>query len=448
MAKFQYMTAPPSITTMPKGFAYILSNEALERFSFYGTRCILTVFMTKYLLDKSGQSAVMTPEETKTYFHFFVAAVYFMPFVGSLLSDIWLGKYKTILIFSILYCFGFFTLAFDNTRTGLMLGLGLIAIGSGVIKPCISANVGDQFGQSNKNLIERAYSWFYFAINFGAFFSSILCPILLNKFGPKIAFGVPAVFMTLATFSYWLGRKKFVHIPAAGFGFIKETVSKEGLAAIGKLSILFFFISMFWSLFDQMDSAWVLQAEKMDRTIFGYELLPSQIVSINPLLIMCLAPLFTYLIYPSLSKIFKVTPLRKISIGLFVAAAVFAISALIETKISAGLRPSILWMLLAYVVLTSSEVMVSITCNEFSYTQAPKTMKSFINALFFLSITLGNVFTAVVNKVIQNADGTSKLAGPKYFWFFASMMGITAILFVFAAMKYKEKSYIQENAQK
>jgi POT family proton-dependent oligopeptide transporter len=124
----------------------------------------------------------------------------------------------------------------------------------------------------------------------------------------------------------------------------------------------------------------------------------------------------------------------------------FVIAAMIEGKISAGSRPSVGWLFLAYVFLTSAEVMVSITCLEFSYTQAPKKMKSFIMAVFFLSITLGNVFTAVVNVFIRNPDGTSKLSGPSYFWFFTAVMFVTAILFVPVSARYKVKEYLQDES--
>jgi len=444
MAKTEYITAPLPSKKMPAGIPYILVNEAAERFSFYGMRCILVFFMTHLLLNAGGQPAPMTPEQSKTWFHLFVSAVYFTPLFGALISDIWLGKYRTILYFSVLYCFGFFALAFNHTRLGLAAGLILIAIGSGVIKPCVSANVGDQFGKTNKHLMAKVYSWFYFAINLGAFISNLLVPELLDRYGPTVAFGVPCAFMVLATIAFWLGRKKFVHIPRGGIEFVKECFSGEGIRAIGKLCIIYFFVAPFWALFDQMDSAWMLQAEKMNRNWLGHEWLPTQIVALNPLMILILIPVFSYVIYPAINKIFPLTALRKIGLGLFLAASPFIVSALIEAEIVADGTPSIGWMVLAYALLTSAEIMVSITCLEFSYTQAPKKMKSFIMAVFLLSISLGNAFTAIVNAFIQNEDGTSKLAGPSYFWFFTIVMLVTAVIFIFVARGYKEKSYIQD----
>ncbi len=109
-----------------------------------------------------------------------------------------------------------------------------------------------------------------------------------------------------------------------------------------------------------------------------------------------------------------------------------------------GFKPSVGWLFLAYIILTAAEVMVSITCLEFSYTQATKKMKSFIMAVFLLSISLGNAFTALVNKFIQNSDGTSKLEGPSYFWFFVIVMAVTAVLFIPVAARYKVKDHIQD----
>ena len=446
MAKRQLLTAPIASEKMPAGVPYILTNEAAERFAFYGSRCILVYFMTHLLRSAEGHLDLMTPEQSKTWFHLFVSAVYFTPLIGALISDIWLGKYRTIFWFSILYCVGFFTLAADHTRLGLVVGLGLIAIGSGVIKPCVSANVGDQFGTTNKHLMNRIYNWFYFAINLGAAIGNALVPELLGPYGPTVAFGVPLALMVLATFVFWLGRERFVHIPRAGVGFVRECLSGEGLRALGRLAVIYALVAPFWALFDQMDSAWVLLAEKMNRQWLWHDWKSSQIVVANPVLILVLIPAFSYVIYPAINRVFKLTPLRKIGIGLLVMTLPFIVAAAIESRIATGIKPSVAWLFLAYIFLTSAEVMVSITCLEFSYTQAPRKMKSFIMAVFFLSITLGNAFTAAVNVFIQNPDGTSKLPGASYYWFFVGVMAVTAVLFIPVANLYKPKEYIQDES--
>ena len=440
----EYLTAPVPRTNMPGGIPYIVANEAAERFSFYGMRAILVVFMTQYLLDSSGTLDTMSEEDAKGWYHLFVSAVYLTPLLGALLSDGLLGKYRTIILLSLVYCAGHFVLALDDTRWGLAVGLGLIALGAGGIKPCVSSHLGDQFGTSNHGLLARAFSWFYFAINLGAFVSSLATPWLLQQYGSAVAFGLPGVLMLTATLVFWAGRNKFVHVPAGGRRFLKEAFSRTGLGALGRLTVVYLFIAVFWALFDQTGSSWVLQAGQMDCLLFGVELLPAQIQAANPLLVMLLIPIFSYGVYPAIDRVFTLTPLRKIAIGLFVAAAAFAIPTVIQSSIDQGGSPSIAWQLLAYVVLTAAEVMVSITCLEFSYTQAPKTMKSFVMAFFMLSISLGNLFTSAVNFFIQEPDGSSKLEGAEYFLFFTLLMLVTAVLFMLLARFYRGKTYINE----
>ena len=438
-----HKTTPDQTTNLPSGIPYIIGNEAAERFSYYGMRTILVIFMTQYLMNSSGQLDVMTPDQAKSWYHTWSSAVYFFPLVGAILSDWLWGKYKTIIILSVVYCLGHLCLALDETRLGLSIGLTLIAIGSGGIKPCVSAHVGDQFGKLNSTLLEKVFGWFYFAINFGAFFSTLATPILLEKYGPSVAFGVPGILMFIATVFFWMGRNKFVHIPAGGIDFVKESFSGEGLSAILRLGVIYLFVAMFWALYDQTGSSWVLQAKNMDLNFMGMQWLPAQVQAINPILILLYIPIFAYGVYPLINKFFPLTPLRKISIGFFLTAISFTIPALIEKWIAAGETPSIAWQLFAYAVITAAEVMVSITCLEFSYTQAPKRMKSLIMAIFLCSVSLGNAFTAAVNFFIQNPDGSSKLTGSSYYMFFAALMLLTSFVFIGFAKMYQGKQYIQ-----
>ncbi|QDU82934.1 Dipeptide and tripeptide permease A [Planctomycetes bacterium Pla163] len=411
----QHLTAPVPSTKLPKGIPYIIGNEAAERFSFYGMKAVLTVFMVSYLHLMGSQALEPMPEaQAEANFHYFTAAVYFTPFLGALLADILFGKYRTIITLSLVYCMGHGALALmgiAGPATYWMLGgLGLIALGSGGIKPCVSAHVGDQFGKSNAHLLTTVFFWFYFSINFGSFISTLLTPWLLEWYGPHWAFGVPGVLMALATLMFWMGRKVFVHIPADGAGFAKELFSPNGLKTVASLFVIYVFVAVFWALFDQTGSSWVLQARDLDRNFLGMELLPSQIQAANPILVLALIPVFSYLIYPAINRVFKMTPIRKIGGGLFVMVTAFALVAWVQGRVDAGESPSIGWQLLAYILLTGSEVMVSITALEFSYTQAPRKMKSVIMAFFLWSVSLGNIFTGQVNSYVQVPSGTAEIS--------------------------------------
>ena len=443
MSGEKFLTAPIKTDKMPPGIPYIVGNEAAERFNFYGLKAVLFVFMTKYLVDRSGALAPMSENDANKWYHVFVAANYTFPALGAIVSDAFWGKYRTIIWLSLVYCLGNAVLALDHTRTGLTFGLTLIAIGAGGIKPCAVSHVGDQFGSDNQHLIPRAFGWFYLAVNIGSSFSISLIPILLAKYGAGSAFGLPAMLMLLATLVFWSGRFKFAHIPPAGKVFLHEVFSREGLVGLGRLAIIFVFMIPFWALWDQSGSEWVGQAEKMNLHFLGVDWLSSQIQVVNGILTIIFIPVFQYVVYPLLNKVWKVTALRKIGLGIFTIGLSFLVSAWIESRIQMGVRLSVSWQIPAYMLLTAGEVLASITGLEFAYTQAPKKLKALVQALFYLSISGGNLFAAGVHWFIENPDGTNKLRGAAYYNFYAGLSIVASFIFIFFAMRYQEKTHIQ-----
>jgi proton-dependent oligopeptide transporter, POT family len=394
---------------MPGGIPYIVANEFAERFCYYGINAILAIYMTESL--HFGQARATQWQSL------FKAGAYFFPLAGAIVSDVFWGKYRTIMVFSVSYVFGCAILALGpQTSTTLAIGLGFIAFGTGGIKPCVSTNVGDQFTSRNQHLIERAFSYFYLSINAGSSISIYFCPVWLKVYGPTVAFGIPAAMMAVATLVFFLGRKRFAVVPPAGRQWLRDVLSPAGLKLVGSLLVIYFFVASFWALWDQSNGqTWTLQAtsDLMDKYVgFGLTLLPAQIQVVNGLLILVMVPIFTFGIYPLWGRIFRVTPLRKIATGLFLVAASFLIVSWIEARIQNGHRVSFWWQILAYVVLSASEVLVSITALEFSYKQAPLRMKSFVMALYLLCISVGNLETAAVNKVmVRELPGTIAVSG-------------------------------------
>lgn len=457
-----YRAAPLATPRMPPGIPYIVANEAAERFSFYGMRSILVVFMTRHLRDAVGAPAPLSEPEARSYYHAFTFAVYFFPIAGALVAEGLLGKYRTILGFSCVYCAGHLALAINETLGGLAVGLCLIAVGSGGIKPCVSALLGDQFCAANSRLLPRVFGYFYLAINIGAFASTLSTPYLLARAGSHVAFGVPGVLMAAATLVFWLGRRTYAHIPPHGRQFVRELTSPVGRAALGKLVGLYCFVAVYYSLYDQTGSAWVLQAQKMDRRFGGVEWLPSQVGAVNSLLVLLLVPLFNGATVPlpracarrqlhfgGLYALaggcgLRVTALRKMSVGFFVLALAFAIPLQVEVWIEQGHRPSIGWQLLAYLVLTSAEVLVSVTGLEFSYTQAPRRMKSAVMALYLCATSAGNAITFLINAATLRPDGSSTLTDVAYYRLFVLMMLAAAVAFVPVAYCYQEHAFVQE----
>ncbi len=227
---------PSALAPIPRQIAYIIGNEGCERFSFYGMRNILTVFLVTSLLQYLPEAE--RAGTAKDVFHTFVIGVYFFPLLGGWLADRFLGKYHTIFWLSLVYCAGHLCLAlFESNRMGFYAGLCLIALGSGGIKPCVAAFVGDQFDQTNKHRAKLVFDSFYWIINFGSFFASLLMPVFLRKFGGAVAFGIPGALMFIATVIFWLGRKRYILVPPAPpnpHSFLRVSLTALASGRIGR----------------------------------------------------------------------------------------------------------------------------------------------------------------------------------------------------------------------
>jgi len=359
-------------------------------------------------------------------------------------------------------------LALWEGRTALYWGLGLIAVGAGGIKPCVSAHVGDQFTAENRRLIPKIFDIFYFAINFGSFFSTLLIPWALPHWGASWAFGIPGILMAIATVVFWMGRTLYVHVPPTartgeasflpvfwralsnqgarrpGQGFFDAALDRfspaevEAAKAAADVFVLFAAVSAFWALFDQYGSSWVLQGERMDRVVLGHAVEASQMGALNPILVMVLIPVFAKLVYPAARRLgIEPTPLRRMAAGMVAAAGSFAAAALIESALGAGAKPSIAWQFFPYLLLSAGEVMVSITGLEFAYTQAPRSMKSTLMSFWLLTIFAGNLLTAWI-------AGVNRFHGAAYFWFFVALTAVLTAVFAWLASRYTVRNYLED----
>lgn len=618
-------TLPERDDRFPPGIPYIVGNEAAERFSFYGLRQILYIYLVG--LFSAFATGDQIPPGAKVHAtqisHAFFAGVYLFPLIGAILADRLLGKYRVIFWVSLIYVLGHGCLALaghygtlghlDTATNAVYVGLLLVSLGAGGIKPCVSANVGDQFTEKNGHLVTRIFQIFYFTVNFGSFFASLLTPWLYQHLGPEIAFAVPGGLMVIAAIIFWIGRRKFVRVPPKPGGtlgmldFIAQTLmtiplligiyvaveesapvvnaaTKSGMSALWpaitkvaqdywwaaaaggiafalgvaltqlrqqrsadsgfmavllycfrhrgtrkpnddfwapararfgeeaadgppavfRIIVVFSMVSVFWALFDQHSSTWIEQATAMNlkllvphfiwfwwfvpvavaTTLFGavwlllwvanrtlprvakqlfvgavvawlgvagvlqftqggmsrIDLLPSQLVALNPLFVMLIIPLLNFGVYEPLERRGRpLKPLHRMTIGMFIAAGSFAAVALLQARIEALGRGEIhvLWQLIPYFILTTAEVLVSVTGLEFAYTQAPRAMKSTIMGFWLLCVTFGNVLVAFLAPL-------QALSLTNFFWTFAGLMAAAAMLFALLATTYKGKTYLQK----
>uniref|UniRef100_A0A8C2UA17 Solute carrier family 15 member 1 n=1 Tax=Coturnix japonica TaxID=93934 RepID=A0A8C2UA17_COTJA len=344
----------PSCFGYPLSIAFIVVNEFCERFSYYGMRAVLVLYF-KYFLrwDDNFSTAI---------YHTFVALCYLTPILGALIADSWLGKFKTIVSLSIVYTIGQAVMAVssindmtDHNRDGnpdniavhialSMTGLILIALGTGGIKPCISAFGGDQFEDHQEKQRSRFFSIFYLSINAGSLISTVITPILrAQECGIHskqqcypLAFGVPAALMAVSLVVFIAGSGMYKKVQPQGnimvrvfkcIGFAiknrfrhrsKEYPKREHwldwasekydkrLIAQTKmvLKVLFLYIPlpMFWALFDQQGSRWTLQATTMDGDFGAIQIQPDQMQTVNPILIIIMVPVVDAVIYPLIQK--------------------------------------------------------------------------------------------------------------------------------------------------
>jgi POT family proton-dependent oligopeptide transporter len=463
-----------SIGKIPRAVPFIIGNEFAERFSFYGMRSILAVFLVHQFFNH--ESSVVANAHSNSINHMFSTLVYATPLLGAILADWFFGKYRVILIGSLIYTIGHFLLSmFDTNLAGFQTGLIIIAFSAGAIKSCVSANVGDQFDHSNQHLMSSIYSWFYFSINAGSMVSLALIPYIYDKFGAAWAFGVPGILMALATLIFFSGRKSYVRLPAKGINkanFVSVSLyalkyklgtrpagktawdcaetkygyeKVDGIKAVWRVMAVFAFIPVFWSLWDMNSAEWVLQSTQLnlDMGIMGWKILPSQIQTVNAFFLLAFIPIFNYGLYPLLTKMgIKLTSLRKIGAGLFITGFSFVIIALLQVKVDHGMHPSVWWQILAFAVLSAGEVLVSITGLEYAYTQSPPSMKSTMTAIWYFTYSVGSFFNTIVNSSIANNGFFARFTGASFFWLFVGICFGFVVIFVLISPFIQEKAYL------
>ncbi|HEY6106462.1 MAG TPA: MFS transporter, partial [Anaeromyxobacteraceae bacterium] len=312
-------------------------------------------------------------------------------------------------------------------------------------------------------LIERIYGWFYWIINLGSATAKIVIPLLLVTQGPRVAFALPGVLMAMALAVFRAGRRHYLRAPPSGpdphafTRVVKRAVRRlgtgrpgqhwldlardrhpaeavEGAKAVFRIAGVFAAVTLFWALFDQKGSSWVFQARQMDLSLLGRQLSPAQLQALNPFLVLALIPLFTWVVFPFLERRgVALSPLRKMTAGMFLTVLSFASAAVVQTLLDAGRAPHALWQLPQYLLLTAGEVLVSVTGLEFSYTQAPRSMRSTIMSLWYFTVFLGNLLTAALTKLVP-------LTGAAWFWLFAALMLGAAAVFRSVARSYRPAS--------
>ncbi|CAL2041173.1 unnamed protein product [Caenorhabditis brenneri] len=380
------------IKKWPKQTFLIVGNELCERFSFYGMRAVLTLYFFNILGFSKSSSTVL--------FHAFTVICYTSPLLGSILADGYIGKFWTIFSISIFYACGQILLAFSSIAPSEsshhplldLIGLLIVGLGTGGIKPCVSAFGGDQFPAHYTRMISIFFSMFYFSINAGSLVSMALTPYMrsMSCFGNDscypLAFGIPAFLMIVATLvfmsgSYWyrkVGPKENIIFKVIGTigSAVRNKLSSSSshhrahwleyslkghdcstspecrelhgncaqrryigdIKQLFRVIVMMIPVPMFWALYDQQGSTWVLQAIGMDANVFGWEILPDQMGVLNAFLILFFIPIFQSVVYPAIEKCgFELTMLRKMATGGVLTALSFFVCGIVQLFVNSSL---------------------------------------------------------------------------------------------------------------
>ena len=368
----------------PLFIGFILSNEAAERFTYYAMRTILVTFLTGFVGFDDDLSTVI--------YHIFTVWVYLTPILGAALADGWFGKYRIIVWFSLLYLGGIaFTVVSSipqlspetsviKTVNGVLyiLGLMIIGLGAGGIKPCVSAHGADQFHPEDDRNKATFFMIFYFSINFGSLISTFISPLLrkltCGSLGTTdscyfLAFGVPFIVMGIAIIAFIIGKRWYVNQPPTGrnifwevlkciciapfkkvpehqkekgnthwlygaSGYVEDWIIRDS-KYVFRVLVVFLPLPIFWAAFDQQGSRWTLQAYRMNGWLStSMHILPDQVQFLNAFLVLFFIPIFriSYALIDKIAGRKVVNPTRKMTVGSLLALTAYVAAALVQTK--------------------------------------------------------------------------------------------------------------------
>jgi len=380
----------------PRGLATLFFTEMWERFSYYGMRGFLILYMTKAL--------AFTDTQASNAYTTYVSSVWLTPILGGLIADAWLGQYRSVLLGGIIIALGHFTLAFHGLAF-LYAGLGLIVIGTGLLKPNISTMVGGLYEQGDERR-DAGFSLFYMGINLGAFLGPIIAGRIAEGIDWHLGFACAGFGMLLGLAQYVLGRRhlqpaieriaaqkaarRAADVTAAGGQGGRSPLTTDDWRRISAVFVLFIFASLFWGAYEQAGSTLTLFADRyVHLELLGLKLYASWFVSVQAAFVILLSPLFAWL-WVRLGPRQPSSP-AKFALALLFVGLAFLLLIPAGSLAQQGIKVSPLWLIAAYFIQELGELCLSPVGLSLVTKVAPVKLVSFVMGIFFLSNFLGNL---------------------------------------------------------
>lgn len=423
----------------PAGLFVLFFTEMWERFSYYGMRALLVLYMTKYLLlepelAKSvlGYTALESfligvfgemniQQMSSQIYGLYTGFVYFTPFFGGILADKFLGQYRTVYLGGLLMAIGHFLMASEQM---FLLALLFIILGNGCFKPNISTQVGNLYPEGDHRR-DRAFSIFYMGINLGAFFSPLVCGTLGQKVGWHWGFGAAGVGMIIGLITYWLGSDLVPRdTTGKNLNAEKRPLTKEEWNSVWALAVLCFLNITFWAIFEQQGNTLQLWADdKTDWNFFGWEMPSTWFQSFNPLFIFMFVPVIN--IFWSWQDKRKSEPssVLKMGIGCFLCGAAYLVMIAAAVLVPGAEKGSVFWLIATAWVFTMGEIYLSPIGLSLVTKVSPKPIVSMMMGMWFLSSFFGNYMTGFIGTFY------TKMSSNNYFMLLAALGIGTGLIF-------------------
>ena len=410
----------------PHGLSTLFFTEMWERFSYYGMRAFLILYMTAPAV--AGGLAFEVPRAGSLY-GTYVGSVWFATIFGGIVADRWLGAYRSVLYGGIIIALGHFTLAFKALPL-FYVGLALIVLGTGLLKPNATTMLGSLYEERDARR-DAGFSIFYMGINLGAFIGPIIAGALAQKVDWHLGFACAGIGMTLGLIQYVIGRDRLrptlerravrAQSDAPSLGF-----TRQEWARMGAVLVFFVFAAIFWAAYEQAASTLNLFADRYaDRTVFGWTVPTSWFVSIQAMFVILLSPVFAWL-WVWLGPREPSTPV-KFAFGLLFAGLSFVLllPAGAMAQRGGGVLVSSLWLVAAYFLQVVGELCLSPVGNSVVTKLAPPRIVGMMMGVWFLAIAAGNKLAGLIAGLSATIPFTTLFGAVA-----ATTIGAAAVLFL------------------
>ena len=384
----------------PRGLAYLFATEMWERFSYYGMRALLVLYMVKFLLDPQRMAGVVGLASFKTMletifgplatqplasqiYGFYTGLVYLTPIFGGLLADRVLGQRRTVIIGATLMAVGHFMMAFEQL---FLFALGFLILGNGAFKPNISTQVGSLYPPGDRRR-DRAFSIFYVGINLGAFLAPLVCGTLGEEMGWHYGFAAAGVGMTLGLAIYLLGTPYLPEDALARRAPLQQPLDRNGRQAIVALLLLFAPVSLFWATYEQQGNTIALWADQFtDRRFLGGEIPVTWFQAFNPFMIFAFTPIIVAFWRWQGRR--EQSTIAKLAIGCLLNALAYLVMMAAAWSAGGG-KADWLWLFAYFVVITIGEIYLSPTSLSLVTKMAPASLLSMMMGVWLSTSFVG-----------------------------------------------------------